>query len=271
MENILKVVRKDGLTNEYFTVEYCGSIDSTLEGYYFVISKEDKGKLMELLGAETEAEKIDIEQRIVSNQIKDFILDYLDSEYDSLTGHYMSVYGGVDEFLIHYGYLESDEDPDSFYSEAMFNEFNNDEVIDEPKYEVHMFDEEPIEEEVEEEVIDEVMPEPVVSSPSFTEDRPVIFADKESEIASEMLKIIIEDLHLDYNKIRRKAENRIEAKLNPVLTEEEVSLTLDELISMGIYTETDKRLILLTYKSGNELEVTNLLGDKCNEVKQRGF
>ena len=268
MEEILKVVTKKELTDQYIKIEYCGSSDSNLEEYYYAILKSDKDRFIQLLGPETEAERIDLEQRLVANGIKDFILEHLDSFYDSLTAHFLDVYGGVDEFLMHYGYLECTEDPMNFYSEAdVYNDFNIDEPIEEePKFEVHMYDEVEEMQEVEEPAKPEIIPEPVITPQPA---KPVVMTS-EDELNSEMLKVIIEELHLDFDRIKAKAESRIEARMNPEIDEDQLNRTLDYLIDLGVYSETDKEMIKLSYKSGNRLEVTNLLGKKCLEVSLNG-
>lgn len=255
MEDILKVVKKEELTNQYIRIEYCGNTDSNLEDYYFVILKEDKDELAMLLRPESEMEKQDIENRIISNNIKDFILDYLDSSYDSITAHFIDVYGGIDEFLMHYGYLEMEEDPGSFYSEAeLFNDFSEEEEEEEPNYNIHMYDE-----------------EPVVEAPAYKEPPKPVVIEESSDLQSEMIKVIIKELNLDYDAIRKEAEMRMEAKLHPELDRQGLEEALDMLISLGVYTESDKNFITLSYDSGNVLEVTELLGQKCREVKRRGY
>lgn len=267
MEEILKMIRKENLGNQFIKIEFCGNVDNALSDYYFVVSKEDKERLIDFLGPRSESERKSIENNIQNGTIKDHILMELDSTFESITSHFIDIYGGIDELLMHYGYLESNMDASDFYSEAsLFDSFNNDtmEIMED------------LNEEEEEEVVQEPetlkinLQDETVLVPKQTPKPEVEMTSTDSELIFEIVKIAIEKLGFNFEDIKVKAQSRIDARRNPIITEDEMISALNQLVALGKYSEQDKSFIISSYRAGNELEVTNLLGSKCTEVMNNG-
>lgn len=261
MEEILKMIRKEDLGNQFIKIEFCGNVDNSLSDYYFVIAKDDKDRLIDYLGPRSEAERKSIENNIQNGTIKDHILMELDSTFESITSHFIDIYGGIDELLMHYGYLESNMDASDFYSDVDLLASFSDEIQEDLDIE---------EEEEEKEEFIEPLPEITMEPAPKPEPLPVVEVSYDTELMFEIMKIAIERLGFDFDELKAKAKTRIDARLNPIITEQEMEQALNKLISLGKYSEQDKSFIISSYKAGNKLEVTNLLGSKCKEVMSGG-
>lgn len=267
MDEILKMINRGELNNRFIKLEFCGNADPNLDDYYLVIDKDSKEQLIEFLGPESEAERIDMENNIQNGTIKDLIMAELDSDEECLTSHLIQVYGGIDELLMHYGLLESNLDYTSLYSEAEVASFEDTSNED--------FAEDVTLEETEEDAQDDF-------NVSFEDNIPdVVFTDEDPkpapkpvpesmELYIEITKIIAEQLGLKYDLIVKKAEARIDARKDPAIDRASLDRILDFLVRCGQYSEADRAFIIKSYESGNQIEVTELIGEKCKGVELHG-
>lgn len=174
MLNILSVISKEDLNNDYYQIEHCGIYDSCVSGYYVVIAKRNFDRFCDKLGAETDAEKRDILNKINLNQIKPIILEELDTVHESITGHLCDIYDDEDGMLEHYGLIESNEFIDDF-GDFEDPTFGNIDFIEEP--------------EPEPEIVEPVKPvERVVEEVKVTYSKPVV--EETPVIVEEPVRII---------------------------------------------------------------------------------
>lgn len=190
MLNILSVISKDELNNDYYQIEHCGIYDSCVSNYYVVLPKKNFDKFCEMLGAESQPEKRDILNKINLNQIKPIILEELDTVHDSITGHLCDIYEDEDGMLEHYGLIEPQDYVDDFGD------------FDEPAFGNIDFIPDEVYEEQEEVVVDE----PVVQQPvKAVKEEPKVFVEPEKPVVKEIIEI-------EKVKPEPKVEEKVEEK-----------------------------------------------------------
>ena len=269
MERFIKMVKQEELSGNYDQIEYCGTYDSSLDQYYFVLDKNDFDAIAEAYGAEDDYQREDLRNKIITKQIKDVFLVEADSMQDSLTGYFKEQYGGADGVLMKFGYLNILTDSNDYYEDVTDDGDIDDSSIDEPKvvdtsedlrstfyrnsnhskFEVESLEDAGI----------EALPRKEKAEPTSVDEKEVL-------VLTAMIKIITRDLNLNYDSIRKTAEKNVEFTLNPVLSEEDLYNVLDILVSRGIYSAEERQFFIDSYNSGNQRQITAVLESRCKEL-----
>ena len=266
MDKFIKLIKQNDLTNQYDQIEYCGTSEPSLDDYYFCLDKNEFDDLASALGVSSDMDRQDLRNKILTKQFKDLYLLEVDSLHDSLTGYFKELYGGVDGILSHYGYLDRMENPDIFYNdladdiEDTFNindtGFSGGPDFDEP---------DPI---PNPEPEPEPEPEPVAEIvPAFTDTpKPSSYEDM---VTHEMIRLITAKLGVDFDNLKAEAEQNVDFRLNPILTEEKLNSVLDELVKLGVYSEVESDFYRASYLAGQKREVTAVLENRCRELMNK--